>query len=245
MLVVEKLNKAFGALQVTCNISLHVEPGARHALIGPNGAGKTTLFNLLTGEIRADSGSITLAGKDLTRTRPDIRARLGMARSYQQNNLFADLTVTQNLVTALVVARGYGRNMWNRFVGSDKLATDVIKIAETIGLADVLSEPTSCLSYGMQRQLEVGLAMAADPKLLLLDEPTAGMSPEETKLMLALVASLPVSLTVVIIEHDMDVVFQIAQRVTVLDDGAVLFEGTPDAVRHSDVVRARYLKRAK
>jgi branched-chain amino acid transport system ATP-binding protein len=135
--------------------------------------------------------------------------------------------------------------MWNRFVDSDKLATDVIKSAEKIGLADALSEPASSLSYGMQRQLEVGLAMAADPKLLLLDEPTAGMSPEETKLMLALVASLPVSLTVVIIEHDMDVVFQIAQQVTVLDDGAVLFEGTPDAVRHSDVVRARYLKRAK
>ena len=245
MLAVEKLNKAFGALQVARDISFHIEKGARHAIIGPNGAGKTTLFDLLTGAIKADSGRILFSGENITRAGMDVRARAGMARSFQQNNLFADMTVSENLLTALVVARGYGCNMWNRFVGSDKLATDVIKSAEKIGLADALSEPASSLSYGMQRQLEVGLAMAADPKLLLLDEPTAGMSPEETKLMLALVASLPVSLTVVIIEHDMDVVFQIAQQVTVLDDGAVLFEGTPDAVRHSDVVRARYLKRAK
>ena len=245
MLAVEKLNKAFGALQVARDISFHIGKGARHAIIGPNGAGKTTLFDLLTGAIKADSGRILFSGEDITRAGMDVRARAGMARSFQQNNLFADMTVSENLLTALVVARGYGCNMWNRFVGSDKLATDVIKSAEKIGLADSLSEPASSLSYGMQRQLEVGLAMAADPKLLLLDEPTAGMSPEETKLMLALVASLPVSLTVVIIEHDMDVVFQIAQQVTVLDDGAVLFEGTPDAVRHSDVVRARYLKRAK
>ena len=245
MLAVEKLNKAFGALQVARDISFHIEKGARQAIIGPNGAGKTTLFDLLTGAIKADSGRILFSGEDITRAGMDVRARAGMARSFQQNNLFADMTVSENLLTALVVARGYGCNMWNRFVGSDKLTTDVIKSAEKIGLADALSEPASSLSYGMQRQLEVGLAMAADPKLLLLDEPTAGMSPEETKLMLALVASLPVSLTVVIIEHDMDVVFQIAQQVTVLDDGAVLFEGTPDAVRHSDVVRARYLKRAK
>ena len=244
MLVVEKLNKAFGALQVTCNISLHVEPGARHALIGPNGAGKTTLFNLLTGEIRADSGSITLAGKDLTRTRPDIRARLGMARSYQQNNLFADLTVTQNLVTALVVARGYGPRFWHRLSDRNELALSAVEIAELVGLADVLDEPAHRLAYGMKRQLEVGLAMAVEPRLLLLDEPTAGMSPDETRLMLALIGSLPPTLTVLIIEHDMDVVFQFAERITVLDEGAVLFEGSPDEVHCSDVVRARYLKLA-
>ena len=244
MLVVEKLNKAFGALQVTCNISLHVEPGARHALIGPNGAGKTMLFNLLTGEIRADSGSITLAGKDLTRTRPDIRARLGMARSYQQNNLFADLTVTQNLVTALVVARGYGPHFWHRLSDRNELALSAVEIAELVGLADVLDEPAHRLAYGMKRQLEVGLAMAVEPRLLLLDEPTAGMSPDETRLMLALIGSLPPTLTVLIIEHDMDVVFQFAKRITVLDEGTVLFEGSPDAVRCSDVVRARYLKLA-
>ena len=244
MLVVEKLNKAFGALQVTCDISLDVEPGARHALIGPNGAGKTTLFNLLTGEIRADSGSITLAGKDLTRARPDIRARLGMARSYQQNNLFADLTVTQNLVTALVVARGYGLRLWQRLSDRNELALGAVEIAELIGLADVLDEPAHRLAYGMKRQLEVGLALAVEPKLLLLDEPTAGMSPDETKLMLTLIGSLPPTLTVLIIEHDMDVVFQFAERITVLDEGAVLFEGSPDEVHCSDVVRARYLKLA-
>ncbi|HIC71545.1 MAG TPA: ABC transporter ATP-binding protein, partial [Alphaproteobacteria bacterium] len=227
-----------------CDISLHVESGARHALIGPNGAGKTTLFNLLTGEIRADSGSITLAGKDLTRARPDIRARLGMARSYQQNNLFADLTVTQNLVTALVVARGYGLRLWQRLSDRNELALGAVEIAELIGLADVLDEPAHRLAYGMKRQLEVGLALAVEPKLLLLDEPTAGMSPDETKLMLTLIGSLPPTLTVLIIEHDMDVVFQFAERITVLDEGAVLFEGSPDEVHCSDVVRARYLKLA-
>jgi len=242
MLVVQKLSKTFGALKVARDISLHIKRGTRHALIGPNGAGKTTVFNLLTGDIKADSGRIKLAGEDLTHARPDFRARLGMARSFQQNNLFADLTVIQNLVTALVVARGYGRNIWKRLSHMEALTADAERIGELIGLTEVLGEPTHTLAYGMQRQLEVGLALAVDPKLVLLDEPTAGMSPEETRLMLALIGKLPPSLTLLIIEHDMDVVFQFAERITVLDAGAVLFEGSPDEVRNSHVVRARYLK---
>ena len=242
MLVVQKLSKTFGALKVARDISLHIKRGTRHALIGPNGAGKTTVFNLLTGDIKADSGRIKLAGEDLTHARPDFRARLGMARSFQQNNLFADLTVIQNLVTALVVARGYGRNIWKRLSHMEALTADAERIGELIGLTEVLGEPAHTLAYGMQRQLEVGLALAVDPKLVLLDEPTAGMSPEETRLMLALIGKLPPSLTLLIIEHDMDVVFQFAERITVLDAGAVLFEGSPDEVRNSHVVRARYLK---
>ena len=121
MLAVEKLNKSFGALQVARDISFHIEKGARQAVIGPNGAGKTTLFDLLTGATKADSGRILFAGEDITRADMDVRARAGMARSFQQNNLFADMTVSENLLTALVVTRGYGRNMWNRFVGSEKL----------------------------------------------------------------------------------------------------------------------------
>jgi len=229
-------------LKVARDISLHIKRGTRHALIGPNGAGKTTVFNLLTGDIKADSGRIKLAGEDLTHARPDFRARLGMARSFQQNNLFADLTVIQNLVTALVVARGYGRNIWKRLSHMEALTADAERIGELIGLTEVLGEPAHTLAYGMQRQLEVGLALAVDPKLVLLDEPTAGMSPEETRLMLALIGKLPPSLTLLIIEHDMDVVFQFAERITVLDAGAVLFEGSPDEVRNSHVVRARYLK---
>ena len=242
MLVVQKLSKTFGALKVARDISLHIKRGTRHALIGPNGAGKTTVFNLLTGDIKADSGRIKLAGEDLTHARPDFRARLGMARSFQQNNLFVDLTVIQNLVTALVVARGYGRNIWKRLSHMEALTADAERIGELIGLTEVLGEPAHTLAYGMQRQLEVGLALAVDPKLVLLDEPTAGMSPEETRLMLALIGKLPPSLTLLIIEHDMDVVFQFAERITVLDAGAVLFEGSPDEVRNSHVVRARYLK---
>ena len=242
MLVVQKLCKTFGALKVARDISLHIQQGARHALIGPNGAGKTTFFNLLTGDIKADSGIIKLAGADLTHARADLRARLGMARSFQKNNLFSDLTVLQNLVTALVVARGYGRRIWKRLSRIEELTADAERLGELIGLTEVLHEPAHTLAYGMQRQLEVGLALAVDPKLLLLDEPTAGMSPDETQLMLALIGKLPLNLTLVVIEHDMDVVFQFAERITVLDAGAVLFEGSPDEVRNSHIVRARYLK---
>lgn len=242
MLVVQKLCKTFGALQVARDLSLRIQRGARHALIGPNGAGKTTFFNLLTGDIKADSGSIELAGADLTHARPDFRARLGIARSFQKNNLFADLTVTQNLVTALVVARGYGRRIWKSLSRMEELTADAERLGELIGLAEVLHDTAHTLAYGMQRQLEVGLALAVDPKLLLLDEPTAGMSPDETKLMLELIGKLSASLTLLIIEHDMDVVFQFADRITVLDAGAVLFEGSPDEVRNSHIVRARYLK---
>ena len=242
MLDVQKLCKTFGALKVVRDLSLHIPRGARHALIGPNGAGKTTFFNLLTGDIKVDSGTIKLSGADLTHARPDFRARRGMARSFQKNNLFSDLTVTENLVTALVVARGYGRRVWKRLSGMKGLTADAERLGELIGLAEVLHEPAHTLAYGMQRQLEVGLALAVDPELLLLDEPTAGMSPDETQLMLSLIGKLPPSLTLVIIEHDMDVVFQFAERITVLDAGGVLFEGSPNEVRNSQIVRARYLK---
>ena len=234
----DALNKSFGALTVTRDVSLAVAPGARHALIGPNGAGKTTLFNLFTGELAPDSGRVSLDGRDVTAQPPDRRARAGLARSYQRNNLFESMTVRDNLITALIAARGLGRVFWRPLGGLDR---DAGGLAEKVGVAAALDEPARTLSYGMQRQLEVGLALASDPKVLLLDEPTSGMSPEETEAMRRLIAGLPADLAVLIIEHDIDLVLGLADRVTVLDYGTVLFEGTPDEVRASEAVRRRYL----
>ncbi len=237
----DALNKSFGALTVTRDISLAVAPGARHALIGPNGAGKTTLFNLLTGELAPDSGRVSLDGRDVTARPPDRRARAGLARSYQRNNLFESMTVRDNLITALIAARGLGRVFWRPLRARSGLDRDAARLAEKTGVAGALDEPARTLSYGMQRQLEVGLALASDPKVLLLDEPTSGMSPEETEAMRRLIAGLPADLAVLIIEHDIDLVLGLADRVTVLDYGTVLFEGTPDEVRDSEAVRQRYL----
>jgi branched-chain amino acid transport system ATP-binding protein len=237
----ENLHKSFGSLTVTRDVTLALERGERRALIGPNGAGKTTLFDLLTGELRPDAGRVHFGSRDITGLPPDARARAGLARSFQRSNLFEGLSVLDNLVTATALALGYGHVFWRSLRKHVHLFEKAEEIADAIGLSEVLDQPVATLSYGLRRQLEVGLALALDPVVLLLDEPTAGMSPEETGAMKALIARLPRSLTLLIIEHDMDVVFDLAERVTVLDYGTVLFEGTPGEVRGSDAVRARYL----
>jgi branched-chain amino acid transport system ATP-binding protein len=237
----ENLHKSFGSLAVTRDVTLALERGERRALIGSNGAGKTTLFDLLTGELRPDAGRVYFGSRDITGLPPDARARGGLARSFQRNNLFEGLSVRDNLVTAAALALGVGHIFWKSLRKHEQLYDKTDEIADAIGMTEVLDQPVASLSYGLQRQLEVGLALALDPVVLLLDEPTAGMSPEETGVMKALIARLPRSLTLLIIEHDMDVVFDLAERVTVLDYGTVLFEGTPAEVRGSDAVRARYL----
>ena len=241
MLIVKNLRKQYGALHAVQDVSLVVSSGDRHALIGPNGAGKTTLFNLLSGEIRPDSGSIEFDGVDCTRSSADAHARAGIGRSFQQNNLFEGLSVSENLVTALVVSMGYGQRWWRALSKVSELEVRAKELAETIGLTELLDTPVRKLSYGLQRQLEVGLALATEPKLLLLDEPTAGMGPSETDLMVSLIGKLPSSLTVLIVEHDMEVVFKVANQITVLDEGAILYEGSSDEVRRSHVVQSRYL----
>ena len=241
MLVARDLVKSFGSLAVTRGVSLDLPVGRRHAVIGPNGAGKTTLFNLLTGELAPDEGSIALAGRDLTRASPDARARAGLARSFQTNNLFPGMTVGESLATACAIADGIGHRVWRRFAACEAVQVRARGLAAEIGLADGWDVAARALPYGAQRQLEVGLALATRPKVLLLDEPTAGMSPEETAIMQRLIADLPRDLTIVIIEHDMDVVFGLAERITVLDYGNILLEGTPAEVRASELVRRRYL----
>ena len=242
MLDAYNLSKTFGSLEVTRDVSLHVGEGARHALIGPNGAGKTTIFNLLSGEMFADSGSITLDGKNITTHPSHKRAQAGMARSFQGNNLFPEFSVLKNIILALVASHGLVADLWRRLDKDKTLRDDAISVAELVGLADVLEKPVRDLPYGSQRQLEVGLVLALSPKVLLLDEPTAGMSPAETKRMLSIIDNLPSALAILIVEHDMDVVFQVSRWMTVLDEGTVLFEGTPDEVRKSEVVRSKYLR---
>jgi branched-chain amino acid transport system ATP-binding protein len=235
------LRKSFGALEVTRDVSLRIAAGARHAIVGPNGSGKTTLFNLLTGELSPDAGQVLISGRDVTRQPPDARARLGLTRSFQQNNLFPDLTVRENLETALAIGKGWAHVFWRPFAHMPGLVADAEQLAQRMSLSSVLDHPARTLPYGTQRQLEIGLALAIDPTVLLLDEPTAGMSAEETRRMTALIAALPHDIAVIVIEHDMAVVFELAERVTVLDYGSVLVEGTRAEVRASDVVRRRYL----
>ncbi len=241
MLRAEGLTKSFGALEVTRGVSLRVPAGERLAIIGPNGAGKTTLFNLLAGELLPSAGEIYLDGQPVTRLPPNRRARLGLARSFQKNNLFARLSVRENLLLAELAHRGKARIFWRRLSGLRDSQERAEAIARQVGLEEALESPVASLSYGAQRQLEIGLALATDPRVLLLDEPTSGMSPEETQRMLDLVKALPRALAVVIIEHDMDMVFGTADRIMVLNYGEVLLEGAPEEVRASRAVQATYL----
>ena len=241
ILQAESITHAFGSLVVTDGVTLELAPGERHGLIGPNGAGKTTLFNIIAGEIVPDAGSVRLAGVEVTRDPPDRRARRGLARSFQRNNLFTDLTVRENLAIACAIAHGVSHVAWKPFARHRAVHESAQVRAETLGLGDVLDTVTRHLSYGTQRQLEIALALALEPKILMLDEPTAGMSPEETAAMREMIAALPSSLTLLVIEHDMEVLFGLADRVTVLDYGKVLLQGDPREVRDSDIVRSRYL----
>jgi len=241
LLELRDLRRKFGALAAVNGVSLAVEPRERRAIIGPNGAGKTTLFDLVTGRLAPTAGRIVFDGQDITRWPPHAIARRGVARSFQRANLFGTLSVLENL--RLAAAAG-GRGSWSLFGSVDRLAQPLARARQTadvIGLADRLHEPARTLSYGEQRQLEIGVALATSPKLLLLDEPTAGMSPEETQRMIRLLAALPPAITMLIIEHDMDVVFSLADRVTVLHYGEVLAEGVPAAVRADPRVYEVYL----
>lgn len=226
---------------MTDDVTIRFEAGKRYAIIGPNGAGKTTLFNLLSGELRPTAGQVLLDGVDLTPMAPDARARAGLGRSFQRNNLFPDLSVRASLAVAIAIRTGMTPVFWRQFNRIPGLHSRAHEIAIQIGLEDELEILARHLSYGSQRQLEVGLALACEPSVLLLDEPTSGMSPEETAVMQQVIAALPRSISVIVIEHDMDVVFAFADRIVVLDYGRVLVEGTPEEIRHSAVVRERYL----
>jgi branched-chain amino acid transport system ATP-binding protein len=240
----EELYKSFGALEVTRGVSLQLPPGARHAIVGPNGSGKTTLFNLISGELMPDAGHVFIDGRDVTSLSPDARARAGLTRSFQKNNLFPDLTVLESLAVAVAIGVDAGTVFWRPFSRAAEIHRRAEAIAERIRLTPYLGAIVGTLPYGTQRQLEIGLALAIEPKILLLDEPTAGMSADETAEMAKLIAELPAELALLVIEHDMEIVFDFARRITVLDYGSVLAEGTPAEIRASPEVRRRYLGEA-
>jgi ABC-type branched-subunit amino acid transport system ATPase component len=236
-----RLEKRFGGIAATHDVSLSVEKGARHALIGPNGAGKTTLINLLTGVLRPTGGSIMLDGKDITSLRPYQRVRLGMARTFQINQLFPDLTPLESVGHVISERLGVGAQWW-RVIGSKSVVTDeIVEILERFRLTDVMHERAAILPYGKQRLLEIAIAFACRPHVLLLDEPAAGVPEAERHELLATVADLPAEVTVLLIEHDMDMVFTFADRISVLVNGSLLTDGTPEDVAHDPRVKAVYL----
>jgi branched-chain amino acid transport system ATP-binding protein len=241
LLQLDGLTRYFGALGAVNGVTLAVERQERRAIIGPNGAGKTTLFNLVTGHLAPSGGRILFDGRSITGLPPHRVARQGISRSFQRTNLFPRLTVRENLRLA---AAADGRGSYRLFGSVARLAEPLARaheVAEAVGLALRLDDEAARLSYGEQRQLEVGVALATRPQLLMLDEPTAGMSPEETQRMTRLLAALPRAVTMLIIEHDMDVVFSLADRITVLHYGEVLVDGAPDAVRADARVYEVYL----
>jgi len=235
------VHKAFGGFGAVNGVSLDVRRGEIAAIIGPNGAGKTTFFNLLTGHLRPDAGSIALDGRDVTGMAPHRLCRLGIGRSFQRTNIFPRLTVFQNVQAALLSHRGHGLDLFRRVASLYRRETDALLAA--IGLLEQGNTVSAFLSHGAQKQLELGIALASEPALLLLDEPTAGMSASETQETIALIARIARErgLTLLFTEHDMEVVFSIAQKITVLHQGRVIAEGPPEAVRADREVRRVYL----
>jgi branched-chain amino acid transport system ATP-binding protein len=238
------LDKHFGGIVAANQVSLQIQKGARHALIGPNGAGKTTVVNLLTGVLKPTAGQILLDGRDITRLQPHERVRLGIARTFQINQLFGDLTPIETLGLAISERLGLGSDWW-RIVGSKSAVTEeIIALIERFRLGDVMSTRTAILPYGKQRLLEIALAIACKPRVLLLDEPAAGVPEDERHEILATVAALPKDVTVLLIEHDMDIIFSFADRISVLVNGSLFVEGEPDAVARDPRVKAVYLGEA-
>ena len=238
------LQKHFGGIAAVNGVSLQIERGARHALIGPNGAGKTTVINLLTGVLSASAGRILLQGEDITRLDVHRRVARGLARTFQINQLFLDLSPIETVGLAVSQRLGVGAQWW-RMVGSNAaVVEEAADILEKFALADVMFERTGNLPYGKQRLLEIALAIACRPQVLLLDEPAAGVPEAERRDILATVAALPPDVTVLLIEHDMDLVFSFAQRISVLVNGALLLDGAPDEVARDPRVKAVYLGEA-
>jgi len=240
-LELDGVSKHFGGLRAVDGVALTVRPGERRALIGPNGAGKTTLFNLISGALPVSSGRISLFGRDVTHAPAHHRAAHGLARTFQITNLFPDLTVRENCLLA-IQAHTRSRFAMLRPVGLfDDLQTRARATLEAVGLTGIVDAVVRNLSHGEQRQLEIALALAGRPRLLLLDEPTAGLSPAESRLMAGLLARLDPAITVLMIEHDMDIALELSPHVTVLHYGCVIADGSRDEVRVDPQVREIYL----
>jgi len=238
------LAKSFGSLVVASDIEIALPPGVRYALIGPNGAGKTTLINLITGMLRPDAGQVLLDDTDITGFAPDERVRRGLVRTYQINSLFPHLTALESVTLAVCERSRAAQVWWRQLPAYGHEIDEAFEILSALKLAAVCNRPTRELAYGQQRLLEIALALATRPKVLLLDEPAAGVPREESKELFAAIAGLSREITVLFIEHDMELVFRFASRIIVMVGGRVLLEGTPAEIASDPQVRAVYLGKA-
>ncbi len=241
VLEVIALQKSYGGLIATNNVSLSVAENEFHALIGPNGAGKTTIISQLFGEVMSDSGTIRLDGRDVTSLPTHRRVRRGMARSFQVTTLVQDLSVLDNMILAIQSQDGHAFHFFRKFSKDKSLVSRAMNALDAVGLKARAQEEVSNLSHGEQRLLELGLALSGKPKLLLLDEPMAGLGPEEGRAMTEFLRKVKGSTTVVLVEHDMDTVFDLADRITVLVRGTVVASDAPAAIRQNEMVREAYL----
>ena len=241
VLSAQGLVKRFGGITATNNVTLDVRRGARHALIGPNGAGKTTLINLLTGVLPPTEDRIVLEGQDITGLAPHKRVRRGMVRTFQINQLFASMTPLETLALVVSQHTGLGARFWSALGKHPGVPERCEQLLEQFHLTEVMNQRTEHLAYGKRRLLEIAIALACEPRVLLLDEPVAGVPTGEREELLQTVAALPADVSVLLIEHDMDLVFSFADRMTVLVNGTVLTEGTPDEIANNQEVKAVYL----
>lgn len=241
ILEVTNLCKNFGAIRATSDVSFSIAENHIHALIGPNGAGKTTLVNQLSGDIFPDSGTIHFKSADITGLKAHKRARLGIARSFQITHIFEHLTVAENMALAIHSKNGHNFRFWSRALTAPRIRTDLPVALERVDLSGKSQQPARFLSHGEKRQLEVGMALVGNPELLIMDEPMAGMGPGGTRELSRLIESLRGDVTILLVEHDMDVVFSLADRVTVLVYGEHVATGTPDQIRADRQVRGAYL----
>jgi branched-chain amino acid transport system ATP-binding protein len=237
----ESLMKRYGGITVTDDVSIDIRPGELHAIIGPNGAGKTTLINQLSGELASNQGKVWFKGEDVTALPIHQRAQRGLMRSYQITSIFEHFTVRENAVLAAMGAKEHGFRFWRPLLGRTDLARAANEALLAAGLAHRADVPAADLAYGERRQLELAMALAAQPAFLLLDEPMAGMSVQESGAVVALLQRLKGKYSILLIEHDMDAVFALADRITVLVYGKVMFTGTPDEIRNHPEVKAVYL----
>ncbi|HEU4921801.1 MAG TPA: ABC transporter ATP-binding protein [Burkholderiales bacterium] len=243
-LFTRNLNKSFGSLVVAQDIALELPQGVRYALIGPNGAGKTTLMNLLTGMLRPDSGQVFLGGGEITSLRPDARVKKGLARTFQINTLFPQLSAIESVSLAVLEREGAAHNWWRGLPRFRDVIDEAHAILSSLGLANASFRITKELPYGQQRLLEIALALATRPRVLLLDEPAAGVPKDESAALFDAIANLSRELTILFIEHDMDVVFRFASNIIVMVGGRILVEGPPRDIARDERVREVYLGRA-
>lgn len=238
---IKDIHKDFSGLKVLTGVDFRVKEKERHAVIGPNGAGKTTLFNIVSGKFKPSSGTILFKGEEISGKPPHVLNRLRLARSFQITNVFQELSVYENILSGVRSRSGLRYNFFRRPEHNREINEKTEAIAEEVGLKDVLNCPASSLSYGRQRALEIGVTLSTEPELILLDEPTAGMTREETEQAVRMIDRVTAGRTLVVIEHDMDVVFSLADTISVLHYGTILVSGTPDEIRNDQRVKDAYL----